>query len=230
MGSGAVRRLLIALLVLIGLLVAADRIGNYLAERAAASTLQQSQHLPSRPSVDIGGFPFLTQLIAHSFDEVTVTVDQVPVDATQHPFDLTQLHVMLHHLTVSGDLHRVQAQTVDGSVLLSYGQLSRALGVTVRPTSDGRVSASKQLTLVGTSVRASVTSRPTLSGHTLTFSDIAVPGLGQSTQQVVDALGGVFRVQLPLSGIPFQIQLTGLRMTSAGAVIGLQGHDLTYTR
>src|SRR6478609_10912606 len=60
--------LLIVLVVLAGLFVALDRIGNYVAEPVAANTIKTSQDLPSKPDVDIGGFPFLTQLVARDFD------------------------------------------------------------------------------------------------------------------------------------------------------------------
>ena len=66
------RRLMIGVIVLVGLLVAADRAGNVIAERTVATTVQRSQHLAHKPDVDIAGFPFLTQLAAGKFGKVTL--------------------------------------------------------------------------------------------------------------------------------------------------------------
>lgn len=230
MRSRTARRLIIALVVLILLLLAADRIGNYVAERTAASTLQSSQHLQKRPSVDIGGFPFLTQLISRSFGEVTVTADDVPVGSADHPLDISTMRVVLHNLTVSRDFSQVQAQTATGTARIGYPQLSSALGVQVGYAGDGRIRASKQLTVAGTTVHATITSRPALAGHALEFAGTEVQGAGQLADALSTTLSRVFAVTLPLSRIPFQIQVTDLQVSSNGLVIGLLGHDLRYSR
>ena len=66
----------IAVLIVLGLLVAVDRISVALAESAVATTLQNSQHLPSKPSVDIDGFPFLTQLASGNYSKIELGDDE----------------------------------------------------------------------------------------------------------------------------------------------------------
>src|SRR6266487_1277477 len=88
--------------VLIALLVAADRVGLYVAERLAGDTIESSQDLSSRPDVDIGGFPFLNQAITGNYDKITVTAHDVPVGLPGRPLNISQVRVVLHQLTVSG--------------------------------------------------------------------------------------------------------------------------------
>ena len=56
------KKLLVALLVLLALLVGADRVAEQVAEGRIADQLRAD--LSSAPQVEIGGFPFLTQALA----------------------------------------------------------------------------------------------------------------------------------------------------------------------
>jgi LmeA-like phospholipid-binding len=62
-----VRRLLIALAILVVLLVGADFVLRAVAEHAVATELQKSLQLSARPSVSLGGFPFLLHLAEGRF-------------------------------------------------------------------------------------------------------------------------------------------------------------------
>src|SRR5690242_9509266 len=84
-----VRRLFIALVVVVGLLVALDRIAVVAADRVVANRIETDQSLSTRPDVSIGGFPFLTQAIAGRYDSVKLTVH-----------DLHRTSVPVHTLTV----------------------------------------------------------------------------------------------------------------------------------
>jgi LmeA-like phospholipid-binding len=73
--------LLVVLLVLIGGLVAADRIAANAAEGAIADqTAKEMQargmSTPSEPDVSIGGFPFLTQVVGGVYEKITIDIDQ----------------------------------------------------------------------------------------------------------------------------------------------------------
>lgn len=86
-----------ALVVLLGLGVVADFVARGAAETRVAARLQRSLDLTEEPEVEIGGFPFLLNLLAGSipsvevssssvargalrFDEVVLTLDNVRFD------------------------------------------------------------------------------------------------------------------------------------------------------
>ena len=58
------RKILIALFVMIIVLVVADRIALLIAERKISDRVASAYDLPAKPGVSIAGFPFLTQVAA----------------------------------------------------------------------------------------------------------------------------------------------------------------------
>src|ERR1700710_2442505 len=99
--------LLGVVLVLVALFVAADRIALHIAENKAAETLQSSQQLNTKPAVSVAGFPFLTQLVAGEFDDVTISANGL--DVGNHTLQIASLVVHLHHVTVPRDYSQVRA-------------------------------------------------------------------------------------------------------------------------
>src|SRR6185437_9632929 len=80
--------LLVLLLIVLGVLVIVDRVAAGEAEKQIA---QQSRKqltardvsTPSDPKVSIGGFPFLTQVLAGKYDKITISIAQPKVNNVQ---------------------------------------------------------------------------------------------------------------------------------------------------
>jgi len=102
------RRLIIIVLVLVGVLVAADFGAAALAESAVSRQMRGELGLVDDPSVRINGFPFLTQAIAGTYPSVDV-------DATRIPYG------SFKELEINARLHDVSAPL---SMLLGSGQKS----------------------------------------------------------------------------------------------------------
>lgn len=225
------RRLAIALVVLLLLLVAADRIGVVVAQRAAAQTLQSSQDLPREPSVAIAGFPFLTQLAARDLTKVTVDAGDVPVGESGRRFTVSRLTVVLHDLTATGDLQTFRAQRGSATATVSYAELSRALGVGLSYAGRDRVRASVSVTLAGQTLNGSVTASVRVADGALSFVDAAVSSGGDALpEQASAALAQALDLSLPLSGLPFGLRLRSLEATRAGVEVSLTARDLVYRR
>jgi hypothetical protein len=118
------RRLVIGLLVLAGLLVAADFGSAALAESAVSREMRTQLGLADDPSVRINGFPFLTQAISGQYSSVDVDADRISVG-------------QLKELSVSAQLRDVQAPL---SMLLGSGakslQVSEVEGTVQVPAKD----------------------------------------------------------------------------------------------
>jgi hypothetical protein len=99
------RRLVIALLVLAGLLVAADFGSAALAESAVSRQMRSQLGLQDDPAVRINGFPFLTQAISGTYSSVDVDANRISVGD-------------LRELSVSAQLRDVEAPL---SMLLGSG-------------------------------------------------------------------------------------------------------------
>lgn len=212
------------------LLVAADRIGVRIAQRAAADSLASSQHLPSRPQVDISGFPFLTQLAAGDFDKITVEASDVPVTEGFGALVLSRLHVVLHHLSVSRDFHSFHADTASATAVVAFEDLGKALGVPVTYAGSGRVRAGTKVTVRGVSVPATVTARPRLRNGELTFADPVVNDAAASSRSATALLDRLFAVAIPLQHIPFDVRVRTLAVSPSGVTITFTGRGLSYVR
>ncbi|HEX2300186.1 MAG TPA: DUF2993 domain-containing protein [Pseudonocardiaceae bacterium] len=129
-GSG-VRKLLIAVLVLVGLAVAADYGAAAAAEYQMAKQIRGELGLATDPSVRINGFPFLTQALLGRYSDIDMRaaglsvgpLHDVAVEATLHEVDAPLSEVR------SGDLSSVRANEVDGRVRIKDKDLGRAIGI-----------------------------------------------------------------------------------------------------
>src|SRR3954447_16223506 len=209
--STALRRVLVTVVVLVVLFVVADRVANYLAERKAADTIKDSQQLSSSPSVDIAGFPFLTQLAAGDFDRISINAKDLPVGGEARQLELAHLKVVLHGVTVSRDFSTVHADSADATAKITYDELSRTLGVHVTYAGNGRVRATTSVTVLGRTISGSITSRPRLHGTALSFGDRSIDGAGNLVAQLTEALNRVFGLEIPLTDIPFKVRVRSLQ-------------------
>ncbi|MBN9102940.1 MULTISPECIES: DUF2993 domain-containing protein [unclassified Pseudonocardia] len=127
------RRLVIALLVLVGLLVAADFGSAALAESAVSRQMRQQIGLADDPSVRINGFPFLTQAASGHYSSIDVDAQHIAVgkfrdvELTAHLSDVT---APLSMLLGSGPKN-VQVARAEGTAKISANDLERLVpGVT----------------------------------------------------------------------------------------------------
>lgn len=224
------RRLAIVLVVVLVLLLLADRIGDYAAERAAATTVQNSQHLDSRPDVDVAGFPFLTQLVAGDFDDITVTAKDVRVGQQAHQLNISRVRAAFHDVSVSRDFQTIRADHATAQAVIDYGDLSDTVGIDLRYAGNHRVSASKEFTIAGQTVTPTVTVQPQLVDGALSFTKPTINGVSDVTGEITRTLNQTFDLSVPLQGLPFQVRVTGLSVDESGLHLRLAGTNLVYRR
>lgn len=201
------RRLLLSLVLVIGVLALADRAAAFAAQRVVAERIQADQSLAVRPGVSIGGFPFLTQLFGGHYDRVDVTVR----DLRRGDLDIAKVVAHLKDVEVpfSDVLHqhvdRIAVKRASAEVDLDYTDLNRLLGgkhLTMSRGTDGRAHVSATASVGPAGVRIDGDFPLTVQGSALV---IALPA-GQS-------------VQIPLPSMPFGIKLQSARAESSGIVI-----------
>ena len=127
------RRLVVALLVLVGLLVAADFGSAALAESAVSRQMRQQIGLADDPSVRINGFPFLTQALSGRYSSIDVDAQHIAVgqfrdvELTAHLSDVTAPLPML----LGSGPKNVQVARAQGAARISANDLERLVpGVT----------------------------------------------------------------------------------------------------
>ena len=224
---------MILVVVLAVLVAAADRIGLLVAERQIASRVQSSQDLDRRPDVDIEGFPFLTQVVANEYPTVKLVAEEFIVGNSDRRVRLADLDARLHDVRAVENFSGATARTADGTAMLTYQELSRALGVTVGYAGGGRVQASRSVDVLGKTVTGTASAEVGIvGGDELTFSSVRV-GLPQGgiavPEQVTDQLSSIFKNKLSLRGLPFHLRIQQLVATDEGVRIAATARDLTLS-
>jgi hypothetical protein len=224
------RRLLIAVVVLLGLLVGADRVSLLIAEGVAARAIQQSEHLEATPSVSVPGFPFLTQLISGHYNEIDLAAKGVEVGSSIRELRVASVNVVLHDVHVKDDFKVVRSSSATATALITYADLSKTLAATVLYAGHGRLEATAGVKVLGVDLRGSISARPVLTNaHELSFQDTTISALGQQAPPALDSLlGGIFATPIPLAALPFGLTFTGLSITSAGIAVAFTGRNLLY--
>lgn len=225
------RRALIAVAVLLGLFVAADRISLAVAEDVAAQTIKDSQHLPSTPSVSVHGFPFLTQLASGNYDDIDVTAHGLEVGDSIRQLRIRSVAVTLHSVTIGNNFKSVRAARASATATISYAALSSTLGATIAYAGAGHIQGSAGVTVAGVPIRGTVSTFLRVSGSALTFSDTQSSVAGVTLpSELSSVLGRIFATPLSLAGIPFGLHYSAVEATKSGLKVTLSGTNLVYFR
>lgn len=220
------RNWLIALIVLIALLVAADRVAAAVTENQLASKIQTSQHLAQKPNVSISGFPFLTQVVSRDFGHATIDIH----DLNAQGMPISHIHAVLNGVHVSSGYDSAIVDTLNGVASLTYSDVSKAVTnaahvgqIALSRGSDGQVVASYKLLGVAITAHVSV---EVLDHNVLevksTKIDTKLSGLN------LDAPAG-FDVKIPLSGLPFGMRLKDVQVTDSSVDIAATGDHVQLT-
>ncbi len=219
------RRVVISIIVVLVVLVALDFGAKAFAESEAASQIQK-QGFPTKPSVSIAGFPFLTQVATRHFDKITISSASFPAG----PITVTSLNVVADNVRLNSSFNGGSAGPLNGTILISLGAIGDALSAAgplagflgggpnggVKISSVGSNLLKGSLNLAGGILSASATWRVETTGpHQITLHLISSNGLPSGV------LGKAKNVTLPLSSLPAGLVLKGGLNSSSN---GLRAH------
>jgi hypothetical protein len=208
------RALLVVVLLLLGLAVVADRFAVGVAENKVAEQVAAKGGLHGTPTVDITGFPFLTQAASGQYQDVRIalTADELGQPAgTRADLALHGVHVPLSGV-LSGSVTRVPVDRIDGTATLSYALLSAKLGgdTTLRPEGD-RLRITKTVDLLGKRIPLTATGTVTVKGNQLVIDVQKAAGAGVDLPAfLVSRASDLLDVRYDVPALPFGLQLTGV--------------------
>lgn len=217
------RRLVTALVVLAGLLVAADRVGVRVAEQVLAGRLKSSAHLTSTPTVRVRGVPFLTQALQGRYDEIDVTatgLDRGGVRVASLTAALHGVHVPLGEV-LSGSVTSVPVDELTAQALVTYADLahrSGLVGLTITPAGT-LVHVTARITVLGQHFTATAVSSVALKGTSIVVTARSLRALGQSSPAILNALTGRLDLRVPVGTLPYGLRLTGLQVAPEGLLL-----------
>lgn len=226
------RKLLIALAVLVVLFVVVDRIAVAVAENKIAGRIATAYGLPAKPGVSIAGFPFFTQVVAGDYQQINVSVSQVQADGvTLHDLTvrLTGVHASVSQV-LGGGSSMVTADQAAGSALVGFSAVGRRLPHGFRLAPDGkdlRVSGRLYSFGVHVPILATVALGVSGGGISVTLVSVAVQ------RRIPVPLAGFshrLRFVVPLGTLPLHLHLTSVHVTPGGLRIGAAARDVQFAR
>ena len=222
---------LIALVVLLGLLVAADRIALAVAQDQLASRIQTSQHLSQKPDVSIDGFPFLTQVVSRDFPHATVDIHGL---TGNDGLVISNMRADLHGVHVSSGFNSATVDTLDATAQISYTDIAKALaseltvgGVqvgTIKLSYAGNDKVTAAYEVLGINVSATVDVTVT-DGNTLNFKSVSIKTPVSSLYTPPN-----FNENYELGALPFGMQLKNLTFTPSTVDISAVGTDVSLSQ
>lgn len=221
--------------MLLVLLVAADRVGAAVAERALADELQRSGGFASRPDVEVRGVPFLTQVLAGRYDRVDVVARDVDAgEVAGTPVEVSRLSATLRGARVplddalSGAVTSVPVDRVDARVLLPFSVLERSTDVgdlTVAPEGD-RLRLRGSVEVFGQELTASARSRLTVEdGAVVVTAESVDTGNELADELVGRAVEDRFDVRVPLTGLPYGLEVDAVTVQPDGLAVTARATD-----
>jgi len=211
----------IIVVVILGLLVVADRVANAIAENTMANQIQQ-QGFPVKPNVTIEGFPFFTQLASHDFNTVNISAANV----TEGPLTISTINATLHGMHVNGSFSGATIDTINGSALVTFGELANAGGLpqgitlTPDPGHPNEINANVDLGIVNTTLTAKLTRTSASQFNVSLISAGDVP---------TNLLGNLANFNVSIPKLPAGVTIDSVNVTQQGIVITITGHNTTLS-
>jgi hypothetical protein len=214
-----------AVVVLVGGAFVADRVVASTVEKRSVAAIEQNlDGVVGTPTVDIGGFPFLTQVLRGTLDEVSGQVDGVTIEgipATDVTLDATDITTSEPYTAgtatieatlptasidqIIADQTKLDITTsVDGDALKATGKV---LGVTLAATLVPRVQDGKLLVDV---------------------TSVSIGGASLSVDSLPNAIGDkLANIEIPVkAGLPEGLVLSAVRVVDDGLRITATGTDV----
>ncbi len=224
------RKSLILLLILVILLVAADRISVYVAQRKVARRLASAYNLSTPPSVAIQGLPFLTQVVAGRYDQVDVTLSSVTAGGMEIR-DLrarfTGVRAPLVRLLGNGS-GNVTADDATATALIPFASVQRRLPLGITLGADGgKLKLSGKIGYQGfqVPVSAAVSLHITPSSIEVSPRNVTVGG---TLPVPPGPLGSRLALVLPVHDLPMHLKVTSVRVTNGGFEVSASARGVEF--
>ncbi|MGY1787744.1 LmeA family phospholipid-binding protein [Geodermatophilus sp. SYSU D00698] len=221
-------RALLVVLALVVLALVADPVAEGVAEDRVAEALRDAGGLAATPDVDVRGWPFLTQAVSGTYEDVRISLTAAELrqpEGTTADVRLRGAHVPLSE-ALSGSVREVPVDRVDGTATLSYALLAQQLGgdTTVAREGDG-LRVTRTVEVLGHTVPLTAAGTVSLDGQDLVVDVEEADAAGVDVPDVVvDRASDLLDLRYPVE-LPFGLELTGLRPADAGVEVTAAATD-----
>jgi len=243
------RIFLALLLVVIVLVVAADRIGVVVAERQLAKQARtqlaaQDITTTSDPVVTIGGFPFLTQVLSGEYGKITIALTNPTSKGIRlDSVDVTATDVNAPLSTIMKHSGQVEADKVSGVATLNWASFQQLVDLSavqkygIDPDrlhisgSAGKVTISAPVSLLGRTFTLLATGTVAVSSNivhvTITNVSAQDGGIPSFITQQLQGLREQLSFSARIPALPYHLSIDGVSTSSAGVAITASARNVT---
>ncbi|MER6956534.1 MULTISPECIES: DUF2993 domain-containing protein [unclassified Streptomyces] len=239
----ALRILLVVVVVLGGLFVLADRLAVNFAEGEVADKLKTNEGLATTPDVSIKGFPFLTQVVGGSLDDVEVGIKdyEAATGTSGRTIRLDDLSADMKGVDFSSDFSSATASSATGTASITYAELLKTAkseptqvvqGVTANVIGlsdggNGKIKVAVEATVLGTKLPQPVyvLSTVTVEGDTVRVHADSLPSFG-GVQAAENEVRSITDFQQKIDDLPGGIKLDKVQAGTNGVEISVKGSNV----
>lgn len=239
--------LLVLLVVLLGLVVVADRVGagmaeDRIAEQAATELRRNGASTAGRPEVEIGGFPFLTQVLGGTYEKITITADEAQSgDIRLDTMKIVATDVKAAASDLVNGSGPVTAGRLTGTATMSWDTVKQLIELSGVPSGfdpsvlqisvvDNRVELRLPLALAGLSTTLKATGEVSVAGGKvqLRLTDVVAEGteLPAAARRALDAYRDRLTATIRTPQMPYTLVINKVQSTEAGVLITASAADV----
>ena len=214
-----------AVVLLVGGAFVADRVVASTVEKRSVEAIEQNlDGVVGTPTVDIGGFPFLTQVLRGTLDEVTGQVDGVTIEgipATDVTLDATDITTSEPYTAGTATIEATLPTSSIDQIIADQTRLSIITSV-----QGDALEATGQV--LGVTLSAALLPR-VQDGRLLgDVESVSIGGASVSVDSLPNAIGDrLDDIEIPVqTGLPEGLELSGVRVVDDGVRITASGTDV----
>lgn len=219
--------LLVLLILLIGGVIAADRIGVRVAQDEIGKQVAAQYNLQQQPEVTIHGFPFLTQAIGGEYDQIDVKLGQWTergVTVGDVTIEMRGVNAPLADVA-SGNANSVTARSATASAVIPYAVIKARAPKEVKSIAakgdNLQVDLSGAIAGFPLSGSAVVSVKPSAKGIVITPVSGGLAGLPQ-----LPAVGQLVSWTVPVANLPVGSRISEIQPTPDGLRVAATANNL----
>lgn len=231
--------LLTTFLVLLGLMVAADRAAAWaaedqIAEQIAKRAAEREIQMQGEPDVSVEGFPFLTQVVGGEFEAINIRMSGVSLDGVDvNTLDIRAVGVAADVGKLMAGSGDVRASRLTGSATVPFAVVEEALGIegtkvtgrsgqlVIRVPFDYGIGSVTAVAHAGVSVSKGVVR---VKVSEIDVADRKVPSYARPA---LDALARKLSREVAMPKMPYGLRLEAAQITESGVAATASAQDVT---
>jgi hypothetical protein len=219
------RKLFVAVVVVLLLGVAADRVGASLAAQQIEQRVREETGQEATAAVN--GFPFLTQVLGRKLAHVRLTSDSATLPGED--LKVTALRVDLRGVGVQSE---PRAERLEATGVVPFAEVERHRELpagSLSASPDGRLRISQHVDLLNESFAVAGTAAVRVDGDQLVVEPDTLAIEGSAVQLDAEQRGRLaerLRFQLPLDDVPAGTRVDDVRVVERGLQVHLTGRDV----